>query len=401
LPSGTEERIAKFTELVGMAIANAESREALALLADEQAALRRVATLVAGGARPDAVFGAVTLEVARIFDAEVSILTAYDSDWTASLVAGVGWKNADIFHVGRRWGAENTPEEMRETLLAGRALRIDDWEVRRGEWVELLRTEGIRATVGAPIFVEGRIWGFLGVGSRHGPLPAGTEGRITKFTELVGSAVANAESRAELKASRARLVVASDEARRRIERDLHDAAQQRLVHTVVTLKLARRALRQGDDEAESLIAEALEHAETANCELREVAHGILPAVLSRAGLRAAVDSLTSRTSLPVDVAVPEARFPGTIEATAYFIVSEALTNAVKHSGASRLEVAAALDDGMLKLEVHDDGAGGATLSRGSGLIGLQDRVAALDGRFEVESPPGAGTRIVARLPLGA
>jgi GAF domain-containing protein len=155
--------------------------------------------LVARGAQPDAVFDAVTSEVARLFDAEVSILTAYDCDWTASLLAGVGWRRADIFHVGRRWGAENTPEEMREALLAGSALRVDDWQVRSGEWVELLRTEGIRATVGAPVFVEGGIWGFLGVGSRHGPLPAGTEERITKFTELVGTAVANAESRADLK----------------------------------------------------------------------------------------------------------------------------------------------------------------------------------------------------------
>jgi signal transduction histidine kinase len=195
------------------------------------------------------------------------------------------------------------------------------------------------------------------------------------------------------------MLAAADEARRRIERDLHDGAQQRLVHAVITLKLARRALREGDQKAEELVSEALEHSERATAELRELAHGILPSVLTRGGLRAGVESCVSRISLPVAVEVSEDRFPPRIEATAYFVVSEALTNAAKHSGADRAEVRARAEDGVLRIEVRDDGAGGANLDAGTGLLGLQDRVAALDGGLEVESQPGRGTVVLATLPL--
>jgi signal transduction histidine kinase len=199
--------------------------------------------------------------------------------------------------------------------------------------------------------------------------------------------------------SRARLVSAADEERRRVVRDLHDGAQQRLVHAVITLKLARRKLEEDDEEAEGLVTEGLEHAEQANFELRELAHGILPSVLIRGGLRAGVEALTSRVSLPVTVDVCAERFPPAIEATAYFVVSEALTNAVKHSGADRAEVTARFERGALWVEVHDDGVGGARLDRGNGLVGLDDRLDALDGQLRVESPPGGGTLIGAVLPL--
>jgi len=230
-------------------------------------------------------------------------------------------------------------------------------------------------------------------------LPADVESRLGSFTELVATAVANAESRAELTASRARIVAAADESRRRIERDLHDGAQQRLVHAVIVLKLALRALSNGDANAGELVTEALQHAEQANAELRELAHGILPAALTRGGLGAGVEALVSRASVAVSVDVSVERLPAGVEATAYFVISEALTNVVKHAHAEASRVTARVERGELRVEIRDDGAGGARGGEGAGLGGLEDRVSALDGRLVVESPPGGGTRVCAVLPI--
>jgi signal transduction histidine kinase len=193
-------------------------------------------------------------------------------------------------------------------------------------------------------------------------------------------------------------VTEGDEARRRVVRDLHDGAQQRLVHTIVTLKLAQRAFQEEDGQAELLVGEALGHAERSNAELRELAHGILPTVLSRGGLRAGVDAFAARLDLPVQVDVPAERFPAEVEASAYFIVAEALTNVVKHAHAERAEVRVSVDDEMLRLEIRDEGAGGADPD-GHGLVGLGDRAAALGGRLEVESPAGGGTLVAAAIPI--
>jgi signal transduction histidine kinase len=231
------------------------------------------------------------------------------------------------------------------------------------------------------------------------PLPPDTEERLASFSELLATAVANTESRAALAASRARIVAAGDESRRRIERDLHDGAQQRLVHAVIALKLALAALPQNEVTARELVSEALRHAEQANSELRELAHGILPAALTRGGLRAGVEALTSRILLPVTVDVNVGRLPAGVEATAYFVISEALTNVVKHADATGAQVLARVEDEQLRVEVSDDGIGGARGSHGTGLGGLEDRVAALGGELSVESPPGAGTRVRAMLPL--
>jgi signal transduction histidine kinase len=219
---------------------------------------------------------------------------------------------------------------------------------------------------------------------------------VAGLTARVRVAEERERARAE---SRARLVAAADEERRRVVRDLHDGAQQRLVHAVINLKLARRALEKGNQDAEELVSEGLQQAEQANSELRELAHGILPSVLTRGGLRAGVESLTSRVSLPVTIDVCAERFPPAVEATAYFVISEALTNAVKHSRADRAEVSARVEDGALRVEVRDDGAGGARLDRGSGLLGLRDRLDALDGELLIESPPGGGTLLGAVLPV--
>jgi signal transduction histidine kinase len=248
--------------------------------------------------------------------------------------------------------------------------------------------------------VEGRVWGVIAAGSvLEQPLPADTESRLMQFTELVATAVANAESRAALAASRARIVAAADHSRREIERDLHDGAQQRLVHAVIVLKLALRALSNGDATAGELVAEALRHAEEANSELRELAHGILPAALTRGGLRAGVEALVSRVSLPVSVDIVVERLPAGVEATAYFVVSEALTNVVKHACAEGAGVTARAEGGELRVEVRDDGIGGASGGDTTGLGGLEDRVSALGGRLVLESPPGGGTRVCALLPV--
>jgi signal transduction histidine kinase len=232
------------------------------------------------------------------------------------------------------------------------------------------------------------------------PLPADTEARLASFTELVATAIANTQARTELAASRARIVAATDEERRRVVRDLHDGAQQRLVHTVITLKLARRALQKDAERAEALLAEALEQAESATLELRELAHGILPEVLSRGGLRAGVDALAARMPVPVDNAVAVGRLPDAVEATAYFVVAEALTNVAKHARAEHAAVTARIEDGALAVRVRDDGVGGAKPG-GSGLVGLADRLAVLDGRLRVESVAGGGTLVTADIPLPA
>jgi signal transduction histidine kinase len=247
--------------------------------------------------------------------------------------------------------------------------------------------------------VNGRLWGIVTASWKgEQPPPAGTEERMARFAELLDTAIANADSRDQLTASRARLLTAGDDARRRVVRDIHDGAQQRLVHTIVTLKLAQRALKANDDKAESLVGEALEQAERGNAELRELAHGILPAVLTRGGLRAGVEAVVARLDLPVRVDVPAGRFPAEIEASAYFIVAEALTNVVKHSHAGRAEVRASAEDGKLHVEVQDDGIGGADPD-GHGLVGMSDRVTAFGGWLKIESPPGAGTLVAATLPL--
>ena len=230
--------------------------------------------------------------------------------------------------------------------------------------------------------------------------PVDAEERLARFAELVDTAIGNADSRDQLTASRARLLSAGDDARRRVVRDLHDGAQQRLVHTIVMLKLAQQAFRDEDGKAESLLGEALEQAEQGNRELRELAHGILPAALTRGGLRAGIEAIVARLDLPVRVDVPAERLPAEIEASAYFIVAEALTNVVKHAHAGRAEVAASLEDGMLRIDVRDNGTGGADPD-GHGLVGMRDRVTTLGGRLEIKSPAGGGTLVAATLPLSA
>jgi signal transduction histidine kinase len=196
-------------------------------------------------------------------------------------------------------------------------------------------------------------------------------------------------------------VAAADESRRRIQRDLHDGAQQRLVHTVMSLKQAEAALTDAGVAEAELVTEALDNAERATAELRALSHGIMPAALTHGGLRAGIESLAGHVALPVEVEVPPERLPPALETTAYFIVAEGLTNVVKHAGAHSARVRAVVDERALRLEVRDDGTGGADRTRGSGLVGLADRVDALGGTITITSPPGEGTAIVVELPQGA
>jgi GAF domain-containing protein len=393
LPAGVESRLEHFTELVETAIANSEARVELRRLADEQAALRRVATLVARESPPAELFAAVAAELGHLLRVEGARIWRYGRDASATVVAAWG-----TLYVPAELGARIWPPEhsiAARVARSGRAARVDDYEAT-GPAGAAARDLGIRAAVGTPIIVDGRLWGAVVLATTGAaPLPADTETRVGRFTELVATAISNVQARSELAASRARIVAATDEERRRVVRELHDGAQQRLLHTVSRLELAQR---EGGEAAE-LVAGALEEAERAMAELRELAHGILPPVLARGGLRAGVDALAARMSVPVENGVPAERLPRALEATAYFVVAEALTNVAKHAGANGAEVTASVDDGVLHVEVRDDGVGGAR-SEGPGLVGLGDRLAALDGALRVESATGEGTLVAADIPVG-
>jgi signal transduction histidine kinase len=396
-PPETEAHLAQFADLVATAITNAEARAEVERLAEEQAALRRVATLVAQGATPTAVFDAVAAEIKGALDADHVVLCRYEPEGELTVVAHRGSGAARI-SPGLRLRHEDDSVEA-GVRATERSARIETRERTRGIIAELARAGEVRVAVGAPIVVEGRLWGVVSARWSAEPSPPSeTEERMAQFAGLLDTAIANADSRDQLTASRARLLTAGDDARRGVVRDLHDGAQQQLVNTVVTLKLAQRALHEGREETESLMGEALMHAERAKSELRELAHGILPSILTRGGLRAGVESLVTRLALPVDVDVVGDRYAADIEASAYFIVAEALTNVVKHAQAERARVRVFADDDVLRVEVRDDGLGGAN-PRGHGLVGLGDRATALGGRLTVESPAAGGTLVSATLPL--
>ena len=395
LPADTEAQLAGFTELVATAIANTESRASLARLAQEQAALRRVATLVARGAVPEEVFAAVAEEVGRLFLVEVAAMIRYESDGTATYVASAGGR----FVVGTRLKLEG---KNASTLVyqTGRAVRTESYADASGPFGATVRERGIRSSVGTPIMVEGRLWGVIGVATTlEQPLPPDAEVRLASFTELVATAIANAESRSELAASRRRIVAASDQARRRIERDLHDGTQQRLVSLGLVARAAEAdvAAGQGDPRAElSRIAAGLADAAA---ELQEFSRGIHPVILSERGLGPALRTLARRSAIPVDLDVTtNARYPEPIEVAAYYVASKALANAMKHAQATRVEMSLAARGGSLLLSIRDDGIGGADPARGSGLAGLADRVEALGGSIHVHSAAGAGTHITVDLP---
>jgi signal transduction histidine kinase len=400
LPADTEARLAGLTELAAAAIANAQARVELRGFAEEQAALRRVATLVARAAPPQEVFAAVTAEVGRVLSADGTIMSRYEPE-DAATVVGV-WSStgaAAPAPVGSRFelGGRNVHTLVFQTARPARTDLAEASGTATGVFGEL----GIRSCVGVPISVAGRLWGvMIVVSTRDEPLPAGIEARLAGFTELAATTIANAEAQAALTASRARIVAAADQTRRRIERDLHDGAQQRLV----SLALQLRAVQADVSPEAGELAQRLEGVVTEVTgvleELREIARGLHPAVLSKSGLGPALRVLARRSAVPVSVDVQVAgRLPEPVETAAYYVVSEALTNAAKHAHASAAEVEVAAGDGVLRVCVRDDGSGGADFGHGSGLVGLRDRIEALGGRIWLHSPPGAGTVVQIVLPV--
>jgi GAF domain-containing protein len=390
-----ESRLSAFTELVGTAIANAESRDALARLADEQAALRRVATLVARDVPPGEVFDAVAMEVGKLLDADVTVVGRYDPDGAATAIGSWGSAPGGV-PVGTRsaLGGRNVLTLVAETR---RPARVDGYGDGSGEAAEIARQHGWRSSIAAPISVEGRLWGVMLVATKRSePFPTGAEERLSAFTDLVATGIANAEGKSELAASRRRIVAAADEARRLIERDLHDGIQQRLI--ALTFR-ARAMTRRPPDELPDMAAELSENLKEVSDELREVSRGIHPTILTEAGLGPAVRALARRSEVPLDVDVRlDERLPAPVEAAAYYIASEALTNVAKHARANAVELIAAHDDGILVLEIRDDGIGGVDAACGSGILGLTDRVEALGGTIAIASPPFGGTTLSVRLP---
>jgi signal transduction histidine kinase len=398
LQADTEARLANFTDLLATAIANAESRAGLARLAEEQAALRRVATLVARGATPEAVFEAVTAEIGSLLPVDSAGMARYESDGAVVFVASWG-RAADIVPVGSRWRAEGKNIGA-AVFEAGTSVRIDDYADASGRAGINAREHGIRSSVGTPIVVEDHVWGFLGAASSgREPLPVDTEARLASFTELVATAIASAEARADLAASRARIVAAADETRRRVERDLHDGAQQRLVSLGLELRAANAAVPPQLAELRRQLSHISEEVTSVFEELREISHGIHPANLSNRGLVPALKALSRRSLLPIEFDLHvEHRLPEPIEIAAYYVVSEALTNTAKHAHASIVHIGLHALDTTVRLAVHDDGIGGAD-RHGSGLLGLSDRIEVLGGTLQVISPVGEGTTLSIEIPL--
>jgi signal transduction histidine kinase len=398
LPAATETRLRDFAEFTAVAVANAESRSRLRRLADSEASLRRVATLAAEGATPKQLLAAVADEAARILDGSSVAIVRYDPGDVFEVVAA---HNDPAFEVGSTWPVDDS--SLAAAVRANRApVRVDDF-------------------FGAPIVVDGHVWGMVVVGlrTRREALPRFTawytsrmlsssvpgeeiESRLASFTELVGTAISRAEAHAEVIASRTRIVEAGDEAMRRIERDLHDGTQQRLVALALHLQRVRADVPEEERETHAALEQVERELRSVIDEVQELSRGVHPAQLAEGGLRPALRALARRSPIPVDVSVdvPQ-RPPASVETAVYYVASEALANAIKHSQATSLLVTVALDSGAIRATVADDGVGGAELGAGSGLTGLSDRVDALAGRFEIVSPPGGGTTIFVELPVAA
>ncbi|MDQ1502077.1 MAG: hypothetical protein QOI86_5417, partial [Actinomycetota bacterium] len=341
---------------------------------------------------------AVAEEARAVLGADGTLLARLDADGEATVVARTGGP-LDQIPVGSRWKIEHL-FAVAAVLRTARAARHDNYTGAPGPVAERLRRMGVRSVVATPISVDGRLWGALAIGSLTEPLPADTEPRLVDFTALIGTAIVNTESRAQLMASRARVVAAADETRRRIERDLHDGTQQRLVSLALALRTAEAGIPSEMADLKVALGQTAEGLARATEELQAISRGIHPAVLSRGGIGPALKTLARRAGLPVqlDIGGPM-RLPERAEVAAYYVVSEGLSNAAKHARASMVHVELKVESAVVEVSIRDDGIGGANPDRGSGLVGLRDRVEALGGTIRTTSPPGQGTRVLARIPL--
>jgi signal transduction histidine kinase len=375
------------------------SRDELRRLAQLQAALRHVATLVAHAVPSSEVFTAVAEELAQYLGVPHAALLRYETDGTAVVLAARD-AEAKKMRVGMRFSFQG--ESVAAMVFrTGRAARIDSHDAEAGPDAKYITELGIHSGVGSPIVVDGRLWGAAVVGSlRPHTLPPDTEERVRDFADLAATAIADAEARAELTASRARIVAAGDNARRRFERDLHDGAQQRLVSLGLKLRTAEASVPPELRTLRDQISDIVTGLTGVSADLQETSRGIHPAILSRGGLGPALKTLARRSAVPVELRVDvDQRLPDPAEVGAYYLVAEALTNAAKHAQASEVRVRVEADAASLHVSIRDDGVGGADLRKGSGLIGLTDRVEALGGRLQISSIAGHGTSLTATIPL--
>jgi PAS domain S-box-containing protein len=378
-----------------------QATERIVRLASEQGALRRVATLVARAPAPEEVFHAVAEEAGRLLGADQASAIRFDGDvgvtvgrWSAAATRG--------FAVGATVSLSDSDALSATVARTGRPARVDDYGALSSPVARQMQQLGYRSAVAAPIIVEGRIWGLLMVASAEpDPLGREAEERLVDFGELVALALESAQAHTDLKESRARIVAVGDAERRRLERNLHDGAQQRLVALALQLRIAQGCLRDDPGLAESLLDEAVGEFQLAIEELREIARGLHPAALVERGLPQALEALCSRAPFPVTASCKtDGRMPDAVEAALYYVAAEGLTNAAKHAAPTSMTVSVGRDAGAAWIEVADDGVGGAELGGGTGLQGLADRIASLGGRFSVTSPAGRGTRVRAEVPLG-
>jgi signal transduction histidine kinase len=346
---------------------------------------------------------AVTAELGRLVGADGANIVRYEPDGTGTIVALWGWPG-DLLPIGTRLSLQG-PSVSAAVRRTGRAARMDSYEhpIDAGPLATFLREHGIRCAVGAPIHVEGRLWGVVTASMvRDEPLAKDAEARLADYTDLVATAIANAQARTELVASRARVVLATDQTRRRIERDLHDGVQQRLFSLGLQLRAAQDSVPETLDGLRTRLAGVASGLTGSIDDLREICRGIHPAILTDRGLASAIKALARRSGVAVEFDVDlEGRLPESVEAAAYYVVAEALANAAKHARASAVHVSVHRDADRLRMSLHDDGVGGADPARGSGLAGLDDRVEALGGHLTISSPQGAGTTLDVELPIPA
>ena len=384
---------------VAVAAASGFLIDELARLAQEQDVLRRVATLAAGRSTSPDLFRSVVEEIGDLFVVDLVLLIRYESGASAHVV-GSWRRSGDPVPVGTRsaLGGENLTSRIAAT---GRPARMTDYRDDGSEITRTAMSVGVRASAGAPIVVDGRLWGSLIVQSKVGrSLPRDSEPRLSQFAEVVALAIDSAEARYELTASRARIVMASDATRRQIERDLHDGAQQRLVALGLELRATEAAVPVDLGDIRARMADSVRGLQEVFEGIQEISRGIHPAIVSRGGIGPAVRALARRCPVPVELEVrDDRRLPEPVEVAAYYVVSEALTNVAKHADASMVTVTLSVDGSWLRLTIVDDGIGAADPGAGSGLVGLSDRIEVLGGTLEVTSPAGRGTTLEVAIPV--